>query len=121
MPPKSAQMLLRCAAGVLILTVAVVTLLPIEFRPIIGFHTDLERFAAFALLGSLLVFSNSRHLIIVFLLLISLIGLLELAQHLTSSRHGRIYDAIIKILGALFGAAVALLVRKLTRKGTRAK
>lgn len=87
-----------------------VTLSPLGLRPGTG-SVGPERFAAYALLGSLFVIAYPRHFVrVASFILIAAFGL-ELMQHLTPDRHGHLIDAMEKIVGGLAGCSVARLVQ----------
>jgi hypothetical protein len=86
------------------------TLAPLQFRPVVSHHAQLERFAAFATLGLLFGLAYPQRLMADWFFLIAAAGLLEASQHLTGDRHGHLRDATAKALGGTFGVAVALLI-----------
>jgi hypothetical protein len=106
----------RWVAWLLVLAIVVFTLGPIEFRPITGASASLERFAAFALLGTTFCLGYPKHRLCILVLLIATAGFLELAQNYVPGRHGHFSDGMIKALGALFGATLVTLV---ARRGLR--
>lgn len=83
------------------------TLSPIGLRPESGAPPDIERFGAFFVLSLAfaLGYPRSRQRVALALMLAAV--LLELAQGLSPSRHGRPADAAFKVLGAGSGALVA--------------
>lgn len=95
--------LLRCMAWLLVMAIAGFTLLPIAFRPVTGMPVDIERFAAFVLLGGTFCLAHPQHRLLVLLGIIGGAGLLEILQTLAPGRHGLPHDALIKILGATLG------------------
>jgi len=102
--------LVRCAAWTLLALVALFTLAPIELRPVTGAPADIERFAAFALIGGAFCLGYPRHRFSIVVLVIAAAGLLELGQYGVAGRHGRIHDMAIKASGAVIGAITAMLV-----------
>jgi hypothetical protein len=94
----------------LLLAIAIFTLAPIEFRPVTGASAGFERFLAFAAIGTACCFGYPKHRLPLLLLLIGVAGIHELAQYILPGRHGRISDGIIKVSGALLGAAFATSV-----------
>jgi hypothetical protein len=97
----------RWAGWLLVLAIALFTLVPIGLRPVSGAPVNLERFAAFAVVGVCLGLGYPRHRLAILLVVIGIVGGLELAQHLLPSRHGRLPDGIVKAAGALLGLAAA--------------
>jgi hypothetical protein len=99
----------RCAAWLLVLAIAVVTLAPIGLRPISGVPVSVERFAAFAVIGACFGLGYPKHRFAILLVVIGIIGTLELAQYLVPSRHGHFFDSVVKTAGALLGLAGSLI------------
>jgi VanZ family protein len=87
--------------------IVLATLSPIQYRPVFA-GPQLEHFAAFAVLGTAfgLAYPN-RSLLVVAFVLGSAVGL-EALQLLTPDRHGQVIDAVMKILGGIFGITVSL-------------
>ncbi|MEZ0171244.1 VanZ family protein [Microvirga sp. TS319] len=109
MTPKT---FFRWVAWLLILAIAVFTLAPIEFRPVTGAPVNLERFAAFAVIGAALCLGYPKHRVPILVLLLGLVGLLEVAQNHVPGRHGRLPDGLVKASGALLGIAFAMLIER---------
>jgi VanZ family protein len=112
----TSTILFRCVAWLLVAAVAFVTLSPISQRPITPAPADFERFLAYAAIGGAFSLGYPKHRFGIMVVVIGIVGLLELAQHLTPGRHGRLHDAVFKAAGAFFGAAVAMIVDR--RKAT---
>jgi hypothetical protein len=108
----SRSFLMRCAAWLALAAVAVVTLSPIGLRPNTAAPADLERLAAFVVLGLAFVLAYPRRWVITVSLLLAAAGLLEIAQHLVPGRHGMPHDFALKAAGAGFGAGLALAMRR---------
>jgi hypothetical protein len=89
--------------------IAIVTLLPVADRPSLG-SPDLERFAAFALVGLAFALAYpSRALLVVAIVMGAALGL-EMLQLLTPDRHGRVVDALVKALGGISGICVGQML-----------
>ena len=99
----------RWTAWLLVMAIALFTLVPISLRPVSGAPVNLERFAAFAVIGICFGLGYPRHRLAILLVVIGIVGVLELAQHLVPSRHGRLPDSIVKVAGALLGLAAAAI------------
>ena len=99
----------RWAAWLLVAAIAILTLVPIGLRPVSGAPVNMERFAAFAVIGVCLGLGYPKHRLSILLVVAGIIGVLELAQHLVPSRHGRLPDGTIKMAGALLGLAAATI------------
>jgi VanZ family protein len=76
---------------------------------------DLERFAAFAVIGAVFGVSHPKHRLHILLLLVGLVGLLEVAQNFLPSSHGRLPDETVKTSGALLGVALAMFIERRKR------
>jgi hypothetical protein len=106
------EVFFRWIAWLLIVALAVFTLSPIELRPVSGAPANLERFVAFVVTGAAF---GLGYLI----LLIGIAGLLEAAQNYVPGRHGRLPDGLVKVSGALLGAAASMFVgRPLQNRST---
>jgi hypothetical protein len=89
--------------------IAFATLSPLQDRPVLT-HPQIERFAAFMMLGVTfgLAYPN-RIFTVVAIVLGSAVGL-ELLQLLTPDRHGQVVDAAFKASGGICGIAVSQLL-----------
>lgn len=89
--------------------VAFVTLSPIRYRPGFG-YPDLERFAAFFLIGA--AFSLGYPMIRrrVSLLLVTGAAMMEAGQLLVPGRDAHVSDAAVKAVGAILGLTLAALM-----------
>lgn len=107
--------LVRLLAWTVALGLIVVTLSPIEDRPVIT-SPNLERAAAYGLFGFLLALSYPKRWMLALVACVVLAGTLEAAQGLTVSRHGRVFDFLVKgsaaVIGALAAHAFHLLLRR---------
>jgi hypothetical protein len=108
----SRSFLMRCAAWLILAAVAVVTLSPIGLRPKSPAPADLERLAAFVVLGLAFVLAYPRRWVATVALLCIAAGLLEIGQHLVPGRHGMPHDIALKAAGAGLGAGLALAMRR---------
>ncbi|MBC8717318.1 MULTISPECIES: VanZ family protein [Brucella/Ochrobactrum group] len=97
---------LRLAAWLVLISILVVTISPIQFRPIASQSADLERFSAFFLVGFLFALAYPRHWIAVLLLTIGCAGIFELLQRLAPGRHGEFPDFVFKAVGAMAGVCI---------------
>jgi hypothetical protein len=95
--------LIAVAAWTLLAFIAYATISPIQARPTLFASPSFERLAAFTVLGALFCLAYPRHIVVVCLIVLGSAVLLELAQLLTPDRHGRIQDAIIKMMGGALG------------------
>jgi VanZ family protein len=89
--------------------VAFATLSPIGMRPhVAGVH--LEHVGAFAVIGFLFAFAYPRRAAAILLLAVGAAVLLEWGQTFLLTRHGRVDDAVEKIVGAVLGVAAAYVL-----------
>jgi len=111
-----ARRVLRWMAWLCLAYIAVITVGPLGVRPITGWSPQLERLIAFAIVGALFGAAYPRHILLAALVVIGAAVLLELSQLLSPSRHGRIFDAGVKITGGMIGIAVGWLVSRLVMR-----
>ncbi len=111
----SLRLLSRWLAWLLVLAVAVVTLAPIELRPVTAAPANWERLAAFVAMGALFCLGYPRHRWRMVGLVVALAGLLEVLQHVSPSRHGRLPDGMVKAAGALLGIGIAVVAERALR------
>lgn len=102
--------LVRLAAWILVAILVAATLVPIGLRPVVTANPSFERIAAYALAGLLMMMGYPRYWIQILIGSILLAGGLEAAQTLTSTRHGRFEDFLVKAAAALTGALAGLAV-----------
>jgi VanZ family protein len=100
--------LLLIVAFFLLAMVVFATLSPIHLRPKTG-HPNLERFAAFLLLGVAYTLALPRRVRLVAICLVGGAFALEAAQRWAPTRDPDLNDATVKALGALVGVAMARL------------
>jgi hypothetical protein len=102
--------LLMTAAWIALALIVFVTLSPLETRPVITENPNIERFAAFALVGLLFGLAYPRRLAVDASFIVIVAGVLEALQLMTRDRHGHIADAFVKAAGGGCGVAMALVV-----------
>lgn len=110
---------IRVLAWLCLAYIAFITVAPIDFRPETGFSPRLERLVAFTMLGGLFAAAYPRRIVLAALVVIGSALLLEAFQVFEPSRHGRMFDAAIKIVGGLIGLAAGWLLARLTRRQGR--
>jgi VanZ family protein len=103
----NARLMIRAAAWILFAAIAVVTLTPIELRPVTTAPVDVERFAAFLGLGLLLGIGYPKHRVLVVTGALVAAAGLEGLQLLVPGRHGHLADAAVKAAAALIGTGLA--------------
>jgi VanZ family protein len=102
--------LIAVAAWSLLGFIAYATISPIQDRPTLFASSSMEHLAAFAVLGAFFSLAYPRHIVLVCLIVLGSALLLEVAQLLTSDRHGRIQDALEKLAGGAMGIATATAI-----------
>ena len=110
--PRSV-LVLRVVAWLLLAGIAFVTLAPIGLRPITEAPPGLERAIAYALFGAAFTLAYPRRLgLVILIICVSAIGL-ELLQALAATRHARLADAGVKLLGGGVGIISGLAIGRL--------
>ena len=107
---------LRVLAWLLLVALAFVTVAPIEFRPVSPLPVQLERATALAIIGFVFALAYPRHIVLVGLLLFASTALFEALQVLEPSRHGRLVDLAVKLVGAAFGLAAGYALTRISRR-----
>jgi apolipoprotein N-acyltransferase len=109
---RTARRALRVAAWLCLAFVAFVTVGPIGVRPVTGLSPQLERLVAFAVVGTLFAAAYPRHIFLAAFVVLGAAALLEVLQLLEPSRHGRLFDAGVKIIGGVVGLSAGWLFAK---------
>jgi VanZ family protein len=103
---------LRVVAWLLLAGLIFATLAPINMRPNSPLPTGAERAFALLLVGLVFAIAYPRRIALVAALVLGSTVLLELLQLMSPSRHGRLIDVAVKLIGAGAGLALGwLLVR----------
>ena len=76
------------------------------------FPVQVERAAAFGLLGLLWTLAYPRHFVASAVAVLIVAVALEIAQELRPGRHGRDLDALVKLGGAAVGLGFGALIRR---------
>ena len=108
--------LLKIAAWLLLLGLVIVTVGPIEWRPISPLPVQIERATALTVIGFVFALAYPRHLLLVAFLLIGATAVLEFAQVLEPSRHGRWLDLAVKVFGASVGLTIGYGFERLRKR-----
>lgn len=105
------------AAWLLLAVVAFVTLAPVGFRPETGLSAQIERFAAFALIGLAFSVAYPRRLWLVAFIVLGAAAAFEAMQFLVHGRHPGLRDVVAKLAGGtggiLAGWVISLVRRRL--------
>src|ERR1700676_3288041 len=112
------QVLLRISAWTCLALIAFVTLGPVGLRPESGMPPHVERFAAFAVAGALFAAAYPRYIVFAAVVVLGAAVLFELLQLLAPSRHGRLFDAGVKVAGGMVGLCTGWILSRLSRAMT---
>lgn len=99
-----------------ILIIAISTVSPIYVRPMSGLPPDIERFAAFAIVGGFFVLGAPQRWPSIVLLVVIVAALLEIGQEAVPGRHGTVHDFMVKAVGGAAGAGAALFLNAIVRR-----
>ncbi len=102
----------RPIAWLLLAGIIFVTLSPIGLRPHTVTSVNLDRALAFSLVGFMFAVAYPRHWIAVAALVIFGALTIEYLQYLSPTRHARLQDAVVKILGGSVGILVGCALNK---------
>jgi hypothetical protein len=105
--------IVRFLAWSSLILIGIITLAPIGFRPESGFSPSIERFSAFAALGLAFALAYPRHFWLAVFVALGSALLLEVLQWMEPSRHGRVFDAMVKVAGGAVGLMLGQLVVRL--------
>lgn len=108
--------LLRAAAWLCLAGIAFATLAPIGWRPTTNFSPTVERFTAFALVGALFAAGYPRYIWVAAMIVIGSAVVFELLQVLEATRHGRVFDAAVKIVGGISGLSAGWVLAQMLRR-----
>ena len=109
----------KLLAWALLAFVAYATISPILYRPTLAASSSLEHLFAFAILGVLFYLAYPRQVLFSCLIVLGSAIILECVQVLAPDRHGRIQDAIEKLVGGAAGIAavhVAILASNMLHR-----
>ena len=107
------EKLVRFLAWSCLTLIGIATLVPIGFRPESGFSPSIERFSAFAALGLTFALAYPRHFWLAVFVALGSALLLEALQLLEPSRHGRVFDAMVKVAGGSIGLMLGQVLLRL--------
>jgi hypothetical protein len=102
--------LLATAAWTAFALIAFFTISPLSMRPVVTADPNIERFAAFAIVGVLFGLAYPQKLAVDASFVIVAAGVLETLQLMIRDRHGHMADALVKAAGGAFGVAMALVI-----------
>ena len=97
---------LKAAAWAILAFIVFVTVSPINLRPHTLTTVNIDRAAAYAVVGALFALAYPKTWKTTAILLVIGACGFEFLQIFSSTRHARVEDALIKALGALVGVAI---------------
>jgi VanZ family protein len=104
----------RVTAWALAVAVALLSVVPANFRPVTDMPHDFEHFAIFLATGVAFGFGYSRRPFAVAVMLVLFAAAVEIAQIFAPDRHARLSDFVVDALavcaGATLGAALGRVV-----------
>jgi len=110
MSPSRMILMVRAAAWISLLLILVVTVGPIGLRPVTPVSPQIERFAAFLVVGTLFgVGYPKRFALMVAIVMVSAASF-EFAQHLVPDRHGTFIGFAAKAAGGGLGVFLGTLL-----------
>jgi hypothetical protein len=109
---KRARRAIRIAAWASLTFIAIVTVGPIGVRPVTGLSPQIERLCAFIVVGALFAAAYPRHIFLAAFVVLGAAALFEVLQVLEPSRHGRVFDAAVKMAGGVIGLCAGWLFAK---------
>ncbi|MDB5530899.1 MAG: putative rane protein [Devosia sp.] len=107
------------AAWLALIIIAIITVGPIDMRPVSGAPPQFERAVAFMIVGFLFALAYPKHIWWAVLVVVCATFGLELLQNLRPDRHGREADALAKFAGAAMGLAIGWLVDQIIARRAR--
>jgi hypothetical protein len=107
---------LKVLAWLLLAGLVFVTLSPISLRPSSPLPTGAERAVALMFVGFVFALAYPRRIVLVALVVLGSTVLLELLQLVSPSRHGRVIDVAVKLVGAGLGLALGWAATKLRER-----
>jgi VanZ family protein len=110
------QTALRIVAWLLLAGLIFVTLSPINLRPISPLPTQLERAIALAVVGAAFALAYPRRIVLVCVLVLGATVAIEFLQLFAPSRHGRLVDVLVKLVGGSFGIAAGHLFNRIRHR-----
>lgn len=110
------QRLVNLGAWLLLGAVALATVAPIGWRPVTGLSDQIERFAAFALIGLAFSMAYPRRLWLVVPLVLGAAVAFELMQFLVQSRHPGLRDVVAKLVGGTGGILAGWVIPIVRRR-----
>jgi VanZ family protein len=108
------QRVSNIAGWLMLAFIVYATLSPIHDRPVVA-GPHYEHFAAFALMGLAFTLAYPARVLFVVVIVVGAAVGLEALQLLTPDRHGRVADALVKVLGSGCGISAGHMIWFLLR------
>ena len=113
LPITHLRMVARVLAWIGIAAIVVLSVVPATDRPVTGAGQVIEHFAAYALVAGAFAIGYSLSLTRLLLLAFFFCGFIELMQVPLPTRHARMSDFVVDVVGACFAIGVVSLTYKL--------
>jgi VanZ family protein len=110
--------LITLFAWTMLVFIAYATLSPIQSRPTLPTSVHFEHIIAFGVLGILFCLSYPRQATFACVIVFGSAALLEVCQLFTPDRHGRLFDAVEKLIGGALGIAVGRLFLRFKQRNS---
>lgn len=104
--------IIRSLAWLALAAIIFVTVSPIDLRPRDAMSVDVDRAIPFAMMSAAFVIAYPRRWVEIAAVLLIGVGLIELLQELSPTRHARFQDALVKAVGASIGFAIGWCVNR---------
>jgi hypothetical protein len=104
------ESLLRVSAWLSLLAIFVVTVGPISWRLVSPLPLQIERFAAFLVVGILFGVGYPKRIVLIMAIVLVSAASFELAQHLVPARHGTLAGFVAKATGGGLGVVLGTLL-----------
>ena len=104
----------RPIAWLLFAAIVFVTISPVQERPVTHESVNVERLAAFVLLGFACGIGYPRRWVLAACFVVGSAFVLEAAQLLAPTRHAHLDDAVAKAIGASIGVTIGVAINRLS-------
>ena len=107
---------LRMSAWTLLVSIVVLALVPLSFRPVTGMPHIVEHSSIFLLTGALFALAYQVKVSFFFAAAIIFSVCLELLQSFVPGRHARLSDAVVDAFSACIGITIAFMALRLQQR-----
>jgi len=111
------QIISRASAWTLLMTIAVLSLVPAQYRPVTSLPHWVEHFSIFLIAGLALGVSYPQRCLFKFAAVFAFTAAVELGQLLIPGRHARLSDFLVDAVGIAVGLSIGFIASsKLAQK-----